>query len=422
MLKLTISEFFKRLTLQIWKRSYELMLRGIRWFLLATFVAVIISDLAECQPITHNWLVNRTNPPVEAQCRQGFGQLLTMGICNVITDLLLIIFPIPIIIRSQMTFKRKLQLVLLFSLSIVPVGITLYRLPSIINHQGVQQYRSVWASVEILLATGAANALVLGSFVRDRGVKKAKWKLGSTSDSIERTSTRRGTAVQMHWGSDEDLVRDMGMAVNPELRGSSGKGVRVAPMAHSANTPLNMIAEGWQFPRENDEEWNNVQQEPYRDAETDRVSARSPGEVTVATTPGRKVSFFDIGGLLENETNHRGGDSVRSDSASATNSLASRDLSPTTTATKGGSQALLQDVGGLLGTSPQRYPGRNITKSWARSRASGEQSFELQSIPQGTELGSSSHITNGHATRDFGQPLTRRDTEMSLQDVGGLLS
>ena len=48
MLKLTISEFFKRLTLNIWTRSHEVMLQGIRWFLAATFIAVVIADLAEC--------------------------------------------------------------------------------------------------------------------------------------------------------------------------------------------------------------------------------------------------------------------------------------------------------------------------------------------------------------------------------------
>jgi hypothetical protein len=110
---------------------------------------------------------------------------------------------------SQMPTKRKLQLVALFGGSIIPVGITLYRIPNIIDQKGDQVYRSLWASVEILLATGVANALILGSFVRDRGVKKQKFKYGSVTDSMDRTTSRRGT-VARHWGSDEDLVRDLG--------------------------------------------------------------------------------------------------------------------------------------------------------------------------------------------------------------------
>jgi len=99
MLKLTISEFFKRLTLNIWTRSHELMLNFIRWFLLVSFIAVVIADLAECQPFTHYWQVV---PDPGAKCRQGYAQLLTMGSADVITDILLVVFPIPIIITSKL--------------------------------------------------------------------------------------------------------------------------------------------------------------------------------------------------------------------------------------------------------------------------------------------------------------------------------
>lgn len=427
MLKLTITEFFKRLTLQIWKRSYEYMLRSIRWFLLLTFIAVIISDLTECQPITDYWLVQDMNIPVRGQCRQGFVQLITMGSCNVITDLLLVIFPIPIIIKSQMTLKRKTQLVLLFSLSIVPVGITLYRIPSIINRHGVQQYRSVWASVDILLATGVANALVLGSFVRDRGIKKVRWKFGSMSDSIERTTTRRATAIQTHWGSDEDLVRDMSIALDPSLR-ESKKGIRPAPMAMSGSTPLDHITEGWTFPvldGHNPKRRNSdIETGPYHDHEP---TAQSLSELSI-TTPSRKVSFFDIGGLLDDEPQqgHRSDSrrshrqSMHSDTAP---SFASHDVSPTTTTAKRGSHALLQDVGVLLsssGPSPRSSHRGSFTRPWRSGTSEEGPSFELQSIPQESDMDVPLAIA-AVAHHDFATASQVKDTEPSLQDVGGLL-
>jgi hypothetical protein len=173
------------------------MLIAIRWFLVLTFIAVVIADLAECQPFTHYWQVV---PDPGGRCRQGYAQLLTLGVANVITDLLLVAFPIPIIIRSKMPVKRKIQLVLLFAGSLLPAGTTLFRLPNIIDRHGSQQYRSLLASIEILFATAVANSLVLGSFVRDRGVKKQRWKFGSMSDSIGRSTNRRGTVIR-HWGS-----------------------------------------------------------------------------------------------------------------------------------------------------------------------------------------------------------------------------
>ncbi|KAK6220402.1 hypothetical protein QIS74_05904 [Colletotrichum tabaci] len=219
-LKNTILEFFKRLTGVTWARSYEQTLVFIRCTLVATFIAIVISDLAECRPVHHYWQVT---PDPGGQCRQGFAHLITMATCNILTDLLLVFFPIPIILRSQMNVKRKVQLTLLFSLSLSVIGVTIYRVPHVIRDHGKQQLRSVLASVELLFATTAANALVLGSFVRDRGIKKRKFKYGSVAaDSMDRGSDSRRPTLHQHWGSDEDLVRDVGLGVDPDLRGRAG--------------------------------------------------------------------------------------------------------------------------------------------------------------------------------------------------------
>lgn len=267
------------------------MLQFIRWFLLSTFIAVIIADLAECHPITHYWQVV---PDPGGRCRQGYVQLLTMGTANVTTDFLLVLFPIPIILRSTMRVKKKTQLVLLFALSLLPAGTTLFRIPNIINRHGSQQYRSLLASVEILFATAVANALVLGSFVRDKGLKKQRWKFGSTSDSIDRGSSRIGS-VARHWGSDEDLVRDLGLGVDAELRGSVFTAPRPAPMAVAGNAPVKArkvgVSDGWHFPAERSDTSEELDLMKVPDGN------HSPGGGSSIPTP-RKVSFFDVGGLL----------------------------------------------------------------------------------------------------------------------------
>ena len=51
--KFTVSEFLKRITSAIWRRSYEITLHCIRVFLVATFIAVLIATLSECQPFDH---------------------------------------------------------------------------------------------------------------------------------------------------------------------------------------------------------------------------------------------------------------------------------------------------------------------------------------------------------------------------------
>lgn len=396
MLKLAITEFFKRLILNIWRRSYERILQFIRWFLLVTFICVVIADIVECHPTNHYWQVV---PDPGGKCRQGYAQLLTMGTVNVITDLLLVVFPIPIIIRSQMSVKRKIQLVALFALSLLPAGITLFRLPNIINRHGSQQYRSLLASIEILFATAVANALILGSFVRDRGVKKQRWRLGSQTDSIERTTSRRGTFVQQ-WGSDEDLVRDLGIGVAPRLRGSAWNVPRPAPMAVEGNIPVKRGQPDWAYPPERSDSSDEI------DLTKSPESAHVTGALN-SIVPPRKVSFFDVGGLLEEDAPRRGS-SARTDTDGESSTQGPLDptwshedgLSPPPAARpRGGSSALLQDLGGLLGPRPKtRQPPR---------------SYELQTMV---------HARPPAYDTPGSHDLSRPKTTNSLQDVGGLLN
>ena len=79
------------------------MLQLIRYFLLGTFIAVVLATLLECQPFNHYWQVV---PDPGAQCRQGYAQLITMGVSDIITDLVLVIFPIPIVLSLSMRVTR----------------------------------------------------------------------------------------------------------------------------------------------------------------------------------------------------------------------------------------------------------------------------------------------------------------------------
>ncbi|KIH94765.1 pth11-like integral membrane protein [Sporothrix brasiliensis 5110] len=362
--KIAILEFFKRISDALSERFSQVALIAIRCFLVVTFIAVVISDLSECHPFVHYWQVA---PDPGGQCRQGFAQLLTMSVCNVFTDLLLVLFPVPFIFFSHQSVKRKVQLILLFSLSLGVVGITIYRATRVIQEHGNQQLRSLLASVELLFATAAANSLVLGSFVRDRGVKKNKFRAGSVVDSMERSSvvrSRRPTANR-HWGSDEDLVRDLGLGVQPELRDApdsligddimfgspGGRAVRPAPILKvdgSAVDPLHQAhdnsGEGsshsggdssvghcnghgaagdfgsWQFPenRRRSAATNSAQSAQSGlsglsgQSDDDTLLARdplSPASRNNSTFTPRKVAFFDAGNLL-------GGDSGSGDNES----------------------------------------------------------------------------------------------------------
>lgn len=397
--KFTISEFLKRLTSHVWKDSYEFCLQCIRWFLAVTFVAVVIATLAECQPFNHYWQVT---PDPGAKCREGNIQLITMGTSDIITDLLIVGFPIPIVLKSAMNTKRKISLVLLFALSLILVAITIYRVISVVDRHYDQRFRSLLASLEILAAAAVSNALVLGSFVRDRGTKKQHFRYGSTGghSSLGRsTTTPRRAITQRTWGSDADLVGDLGMRLDPELSEKSSSVPRPAPVAMSSHPTLNLhppdvVDRSWTFPNR-------------RPVEVDGTDPKSPAPVR-NIQPGT-FSFSDVGGLLgENDApqvHSQQSTSVHQHQRS--NSLAPG-LQPHTAGSRRGSHALLQDMGGLIEDSP---PSPRTTTFHSIQRSQNSDLIEaLQSTPPNS------------SPRPSVPPAQRRGDLQGLQAIGGLLS
>ena len=180
------------------KKVYLRLTMFLRYALGASFIAVIVSDLAECQPIAN---YRQVVPDPGPQCRQGFAQLLTMGTTSAIIDVILIVFPVPIILSTRIPTKRKVLLVMLFCFGFLTVGITLYRMPKIIEEHGDQVVRSMWASIELLAATTVANIVALGSFLRDSGAKKTKFRPGYPSSGT--TSRGQGPLTGSNWDDVE---------------------------------------------------------------------------------------------------------------------------------------------------------------------------------------------------------------------------
>ena len=101
--KLSLAETINRLVSQVSSRVYERIVSAFRWFLLATLLSVAISTIGECHPLNRAWQIIPDPGPA---CRLGYGQLATMGTTNIIADLILVVLPIPIIIKSRMTVRR----------------------------------------------------------------------------------------------------------------------------------------------------------------------------------------------------------------------------------------------------------------------------------------------------------------------------
>ncbi|KAK5108568.1 hypothetical protein LTR62_008225 [Meristemomyces frigidus] len=416
-MKLTVSEFLKRITTSIWRRSYEVTLQILRGFLLLTFLAVVVATLAECHPFDHYWQVI---PDPGPHCRLGYAQLFTMGICDIITDVLLVAFPIPIVLQSGQTWQRKFQLVALFSLSTIMIAVTATRIPKVVDHHGRQQYRTVWASCEILAATCVSNAVILGSFLRDRGTKKNKFRSQSMSDSIDRASVRRPTLVAMQrLGSDEDLFRSLGCRMPRHLLEEGAPVARPAPAGLSAqemkvNRETHLMSGALKIDRPPPRREEIEDRFPNPSNPVQNPHHHSPAPPTPSTK--RSASFFDVGGLLEDRPASW---DTRSRSTTLAESSASGIValdfasSVTPNPSRRGSNAFLADIGGL--GFPVNANGRGVGggHAYAPPPSQPRRHSDAQ-----TSLARWRH---GPPAGVLGPTLERQEGVVDLRDPGGLL-
>lgn len=409
----------------IWRRSLQVALQMIYFFLGSTLIAVIIATLAECQPFDHYWQVV---PDPGMNCRAGYANLITMGTCDVITDLLLVAFPIPIVLMTNMPVKRKIALALSFALSLILVAITLYRVPMVIFHNGSQQYRSLLASLEILAATAVSNAVVIGSFVRDRGVKKLKFNksraLASVSENMDETSIRRATITHHQWGSDSDLAGDLGIRLEPKLYSNEGPPPPVPPIALSYHsTRTGALDPNWSFKRHSmgseDSKVSatdslDIKVSPHEYIETTKTPRKKSGDTAVSST--RRVSFCDVGGLLGPGLEETGSVSQSSRAGSA-NSIPSPILwVRRSSIPQLPSSARLSPVPDHH--SPGRSPGQpSTTQRSPTQRSPGPDPNYFDFAPDSARDSAPPYRPGFDNTG----PIMEGD-DVELQDVGGLLS
>jgi hypothetical protein len=74
-------------------------------------VGIVISLLAACKPFAKNIDVLVK----DGQCLNKAALYIATGVLNIVTDIMVIILPIPMVLGLQMSKARKIMLILLFS-------------------------------------------------------------------------------------------------------------------------------------------------------------------------------------------------------------------------------------------------------------------------------------------------------------------
>ncbi|MCJ1369066.1 hypothetical protein MMC20_000274 [Loxospora ochrophaea] len=138
------------------------------WGTNTSYVAVSVVTFSECRPFSGYWTVL----PDPGVCCRAQLQLMTYGVLNIITDLMLIFLPLPLLLKIKLPFAQKFQLFFLFSLGFLIIGITIARLTENSEHSTSQADRVTYASAEILVAAFVVHAPTLYTLLRPRSDPK----------------------------------------------------------------------------------------------------------------------------------------------------------------------------------------------------------------------------------------------------------
>ncbi|TLD32550.1 hypothetical protein E2P81_ATG05526 [Venturia nashicola] len=128
-------------------------------------VGIVISLLAACTPFAKSIDVT----VVEGQCLNKAALYIATGIINIITDMMVLLLPIPMVLRLQMVRSRKIMLILLFSvgsITCITSAVRVALLPPMLTTKDASWdtvYPSLWILIEasLIIITGTLPSMRL---------------------------------------------------------------------------------------------------------------------------------------------------------------------------------------------------------------------------------------------------------------------
>ncbi|MCJ1454841.1 hypothetical protein MMC28_005194 [Mycoblastus sanguinarius] len=117
--KMSILYFYRRIFPQRWFK-YTLIAAGT--IVSGSAIAQLPCDILQCRPIRSQW-----DPNVKGKCSDFGSIILGFGVLNIITDVMLLILPLPVLWRLKISASRKRLLISVFLLGGLACVVSLVR-------------------------------------------------------------------------------------------------------------------------------------------------------------------------------------------------------------------------------------------------------------------------------------------------------
>ncbi|KAL3420924.1 integral membrane protein [Phlyctema vagabunda] len=160
--------------------------------LVAWALSVILETFLLCRPLAFNW-----DPTIDGVCGDRNTVYVSAGALNVVTDFMVMALPIPHILSLQLKMRKKLGLVLMFSLGIFITIISIIRIKSLqiisfTDPTFTLPMGLLWTTLEPCLCIINANLPMTRTYL----ATKLPHLFGSTKDRTYGTGNTNGQRTQ----------------------------------------------------------------------------------------------------------------------------------------------------------------------------------------------------------------------------------
>ncbi|RDW71748.1 hypothetical protein BP5796_07782 [Coleophoma crateriformis] len=218
--------------------------RTLCWIMIGISAATgIVFDMVTiflCTPISGFW-----HPTATTQCLSRNSQFFSYATINIVTDLIIIIFPIPTLLTLRISAREKAGIITLFAIGGATCIVTILRLNSLIivtrqtKFSRDNRFVAVWSAIEITTAILCASLpgirpLFKMSWKRKNQVKRRWSRKPIEDDDIVETryEPKAGTTVQSLFAptlADKKRIGVDSWAGIEEIEGLSEKHLEQAP-------------------------------------------------------------------------------------------------------------------------------------------------------------------------------------------------
>ncbi|KAK8079033.1 hypothetical protein PG994_002840 [Apiospora phragmitis] len=146
-----ILSFYARLVHGVTVMTWAL--RAISCVVVVSFIAVVLVTFLECRPFRLYW----KRHPEPDPCRRAYAQLLMQTSCNIFLDIVVFIIAFPLTRLPKHKWSTRLRIYVLVGLGLICIGISITRAVQTFQEPD-QNVRSIWASVQIVVAIFVCNA------------------------------------------------------------------------------------------------------------------------------------------------------------------------------------------------------------------------------------------------------------------------